>query len=83
MAQRQLKTVSETGSTTQRTTFHMNPILYRALRIKLMGEGKTVTRWLHDKMIEEVSVLLPEDDDELTAEKVFGEKEENDGERTE
>lgn len=69
---------------TRKTSFLVNPTLYKALRVKLLAsdDDGNVSRWLREKMYEEVIEDeeiedQPEEDSEPSAADVFGDMEEN------
>jgi len=48
---------------TSRTTFHVHPDLYKALRIRLLAQDKTVVQWIREQIYAEVfaDVLAQQD----------------------
>lgn len=75
MADNIIKTGDDLLNYVKKTTFHLNPTLYKALRVKLISEGKTVTAWIREKILEEVTAGIPADTElelEPTEAEVFG-----------
>lgn len=62
---------------TMRTTVHVHPDLYKALRIRLIAQGKTVVEWVREQMYAEVfaDVLAQQDNQNApanTADEIIG-----------
>lgn len=51
-----LRTVNDFNTQKKRTSINVNEDLYHALRIRLMASGKSVSRWLQEKMYDEVMI---------------------------
>ena len=58
-------TLEEFLKDTKRTTVNVNPTLHKALRIKLLAENRTFTRWIQEKMYEEVFIFGAGDEPEI------------------